>query len=79
VLAKILTHELEVLRDAANRSDPLDETVLCLLECAARAAEAAARVRTGPPADEASAALRDALAAARAAVVSASHAVVERG
>lgn len=38
MLAKILTHELEVLRDAANRSDPLDETVLCLLECAARAA-----------------------------------------
>ncbi|GAA0602984.1 hypothetical protein GCM10010174_19060 [Kutzneria viridogrisea] len=69
-LSGVLHRELEVLRATANRSDPVEETVLCLVECAARAAAAAER-----PVDREQ--LHEALAAARAAVVAASFALAE--
>ena len=65
---------LEALLVATDRSDPLAETVLCLVECAVRAASAVAAHRVGDGSEEP---LREALGAARAAVVAVSFAMAE--
>lgn len=70
---RLLRDELDFLRATADRSDPLDETVLCLFEAAVQAATAAERARAGGGTE---AALREMLAATRAAVVAATFAVV---
>lgn len=62
----LLAEALELLRATADRSDPLQETVLCLVESSELAARAADQR-----------ALREVLAATRAAMVTASYALVE--
>jgi hypothetical protein len=71
-----LRAELEFLRATADRSDPLDETLLCLFESTVTAASAAERARLCADPDGARGLLREVLAAARAAVTAATFAVV---
>ncbi|MFB9903355.1 hypothetical protein [Allokutzneria oryzae] len=78
VLAEVLGRELALLRVTADRADPLEETVLSLVECAALAAEAVRDLRSGGlPTERLPGVLEDVLATARAAVLTASHAVVD--
>ncbi|MCP3804553.1 hypothetical protein NLX83_35315 [Allokutzneria sp. A3M-2-11 16] len=77
VLAEVLGRELAVLRATADRADPVEETVLSLVECAALAAEAVRELRSGVPASRSAELLEEVLATARAAVLTASHAVIE--
>jgi hypothetical protein len=73
----LLRESLDFLREHSDRSDPVDETVLCMLESAWHAATAADRTRWDCGPAETDAAMRDMLAAARAAVVTASFALVQ--
>jgi steroid Delta-isomerase len=69
---------LDAIRTRADRSDPLDETVLCLAEATAHAATAAERLRTFPQdKQQATAELGKMLGAARAAVVCATYAMAD--
>jgi hypothetical protein len=70
-----LVTELDFLRGTSDRSDPLAEAVLCIVEAAVLAIDAAERARTcGGP--EVHGHLLELLAAARATVTAASFAVV---
>ncbi|WP_410594836.1 nuclear transport factor 2 family protein [Amycolatopsis sp. lyj-23] len=74
----LLHRELEAIHARSDRSDPLDETLLCLTEAAAHAAEAAERLQALPLDDAArTAELGKLLAAARAAVVCATYAMAD--
>ncbi|MEU4250206.1 nuclear transport factor 2 family protein [Amycolatopsis sp. NPDC026612] len=74
----LLHRELEALQARSDRSDPLDETLLCLTEAAAHAAAAAERLQAFPlDGAERTAELGKLLAAARAAVVCATYAMAD--
>ncbi|RLK58811.1 nuclear transport factor 2 family protein [Actinokineospora cianjurensis] len=69
---------VEAVRAASDRTDPLDETVLCLAESAAIAAASVERARSEPHGSTARrAAMARSLAAARAAVVCATYALAD--
>jgi steroid Delta-isomerase len=75
---RLLHRELESIRMRSDRSDPLDETVLCLAEATAHAATAAARLQALPlDRAEITAELSNMLGAARAAVVCATYAMAD--
>lgn len=78
-LVGALTDELDFLCARVNRSDAVDETLLCLVESAVLAAKAAVCVHSSLVDAVRVSALTDMLAAARAAVVSASYAVTSYG
>lgn len=72
-----LSRWLGLLRSHADRSDPLDETVVCLLEATVAAATAIEHLRSGSTDHEVRADLQEVLASARAAVVTATYALAE--
>jgi ketosteroid isomerase-like protein len=73
---RLLCGQLDAMSSAADRTDPLDETVLCLAESAALAAKSAELAAAGPPGSAPRRqALAEALAAARAAVVCMTYAL----
>ena len=72
---RAMTAELGFLRATSDRSDPLDEAVLCVVEAAVRAMDAADRARTCAGSAEVHGQLREVLASARAAVTAATFAV----
>lgn len=77
-LLRLTPTELDFLRAASNRSDPLDEAVLCVVEAAVAAMDAAGRARAcGGGSPDVHNCLLDVLAAARAAVTAATFAVVQ--
>ncbi|HEX6355322.1 hypothetical protein [Actinophytocola sp.] len=69
--------ELASLRATSDRSDPLDEAVLCVVEAAVLAVDAARRARSSAGSVDVHSHLRAVLAAARAAVTAANFAVIE--
>ncbi|MDR6592737.1 MULTISPECIES: hypothetical protein [Saccharothrix] len=71
-----MTAGLEVLKATSDRSDPLDEAVLSVVEAAALAVDAAQRARAGGDLAEVHSCLGEVLGAARAAVTAATFAVV---
>jgi hypothetical protein len=70
----LLEAAAERLGDHSDRSDPVGETLLCLVECALEAARAADEANLGDSLQH----RQEALAAARAAVTCASYAVVNQ-
>lgn len=76
-LVPAMSAKLEVLRATSDRADPLDEAVLCLVEAAALAVDAAERARTGSDPTDLYSCVREVLGAARAAVTAATFAVVQ--
>ncbi|WP_447009011.1 hypothetical protein ACRAKJ_15760 [Saccharothrix sp. DSM 118769] len=76
VLPPMTVAGLEVLKATSDRSDPLDEAVLGVVEAAALAVDAAQRARAGGDPADVHSRLCEVLGAARAAVTAATFAVV---
>ncbi|WP_143230485.1 hypothetical protein [Actinosynnema sp. ALI-1.44] len=77
LLALRLARELAMLRATADRSDPVDETMLCLAECVTLTAGAVEQIRRGTPEEKMWPMFAEAAAAARAAVLCATYALAE--
>jgi hypothetical protein len=76
-LLRPMSAELDFLRTTSDRSDPLAEALLCVVEAAVLAMDAARRVRTCSGSPDVHDHLREVLAAARAAVTAANFAIIE--